>query len=135
MATSTYLLSTVMMGVLVLGVAFVVARGRAWHSYRPQVFGRGERPATDDPFLWTLAFVVLLAVSLGGTLFVLGGGSTTLVMAGAGVLVAAFLVAGVYVTAKSNGHPHSHAVGEAVVTLGALVLLGVVGWLLTTAGA
>ena len=110
---ATYLLSTALMGVLVLGIAFVVARGRAWHEYRPQ-FVRPEDFSVDgDPLLLMLGFILLIVVTLGTTLFAVG----------------------VYVTARSNGHPHSHAVGEAIITLGALVLATVVGWLLLTAGA
>jgi len=135
MATSTYLLSTALMGVFVLAVGFLVARGRAWESYTPRLFGRdsGER-LSENPTALTAGFVLLLVVGIGLTLLA-AGGNTVVFLAGAGALVVGFLVLGVYVTAKSNGHPHSHAVGEAIVTLGAVVLVGLVGWLLTTAGA
>lgn len=132
---ATYLLSTALMGVLVLGIAFVVARGRAWHEYRPQ-FVRPEDLSVDgDPLLLMLGFILLIVVTLGTTLFAVGGGGVAAFLGVAAALVVGFLAVGVYVTARSNGHPHSHAVGEAIITLGALVLATVVGWLLLTAGA
>jgi amino acid permease len=145
MATPLYLISTVLMGVLVVGVAVSVRRGRTWQSYTPQrdtadVTGdtadvTANTAGSDRSLPFVLVFVVLIGGTLGTTLFVLGGGTTAVVFGSAAVLVLAFLVAGVYATARSNGHPRSHAVGEAFVALGALVLGGVVGWLLTTAGA
>ena len=132
---ATYLLSTALMGVLALGIAFVVARGRAWHEYRPQ-FVRPEDLSVDgDPLLLMLGFILLIVVTLGATLFAVGGGGVAAFLGVAAALVVGFLAVGVYVTARSNGHPHSHAVGEAIITLGALVLATVVGWLLLTAGA
>ena len=134
--TATYLLSTALMGVLVLGVALVVARGRSWHDYRPQFLSQTKDVSLGgNPLLLMLAFILLLGVTVGVTLFAAGGGSVAAFLGVAGALVVGFLATGVYVTARSNGHPHSHAVGEAIVTLGALVLLAVVGWLLVTAGA
>jgi hypothetical protein len=136
MATSTYLLSTALMSVLVLGVAFVLARGRAWHEYRPELFRRDtDVGLASDPLVWLVVFLLLLGVSMGVTLFAAGGGSTVLFLAVAAVLVVGFLLSGIYTTARSNGHPHAYAVGEAIIALGVLVLIGIVGLLLTTAGA
>ncbi len=134
MATA-YLLSTALMGVLVLGVAFVVARGRAWHEYRPQFVRKEAVSVGDDPAMLTVVFLLLIGLTLGATLFVVGGGDVVLFLAVVAALVVGFLVLGVYATARSNGHPHSHAVGEAIVALGALLLVAIVGWLFTTAGA
>jgi hypothetical protein len=132
---ATHLLSTALMGVLVLGIAFVVARGRAWHEYRPQFVRREDLSVGGDPLPLMLGFIVLIVVTLGATLFAVGGGGVAAFLGVAAALVVGFLAVGVYVTARSNGHPHSHAVGEAIITLGALVLVAVVGWLLLTAGA
>jgi len=132
---ATYLLSTALMGVLVLGVAVMIARGRAWHEYRPELF-RGEGlPSGDDPTLLTVGFLLLVLVAIGVTLFAAGGGSVAAFLGVAGLLVVGFLVVGVYATARSNGHAYSLAVGEAIATLGAVLLVVLVGWLLTTAGA
>ncbi len=131
----TYLLSTALMGVLVLGLAVAVARGRAWHEYRP-TFAPGERlPSGDDQSLLTAGFLLLIVLVLGGTLFAAGGGNVAVFVGVIAALFVGFLAVGVYATARSNGHPHSHAVGEAIATLGAVVLVVVVAWLLTTAGA
>jgi len=132
---ATYLLSTALMGLLVLGVAFVVARGRAWHEYTPQFVRKEDVSVGDDPATLTVIFLLLIGLTLGTTLFVVGGGNVALFLAVVAALVVGFLALGVYTTARSNGHPHSHAVGEAIITLGAVLLLGIVGWLLTTAGA
>jgi hypothetical protein len=123
------------MGVLVLGVALVVARGRAWHEYRPQFVRKENVSVGDDPALLTVIFLLLIGLTLGTTLFVVGGGNVAIFLAVVGALVVGFLGLGVYATARSNGHPHSHAVGEAVVTLGAVLLVVIVGWLFVTAGA
>lgn len=136
MATSTYLLSTALMSVLVLGVAFVLARGRAWRQYRPQLFGPdADLDITNDAFALSVGFILLLVVSIAVTLFAAGGGSMTAFLAVAGALVVGFLLAGIYSTARTNGHPHSYAVGETILVLGALVLVTIAGWLLATAGA
>jgi FtsH-binding integral membrane protein len=124
------------MSVLILGVAFVLARGRAWYGYRPDLLKRGTgEDLTRDPLFLMVGFVLLIGVSMAVTLIAAGGGSVTTFLAVAGALVVGFLLSGIYTTARSNGHPHAYAVGEAVITLGVLVLVAIVGWLLMTAGA
>jgi hypothetical protein len=136
MVTSSYLVSTALMSVLILGVAFALARGRAWYGYRPELLRRGTAGGiTRDPLVLMIGFVVLIGVSMAVTLIGAGGGSATTFLAVAAALVVGFLLSGIYTTARSNGHPHAYAVGEAVITLGALVLVAIVGWLLMTAGA
>ncbi len=130
-----YLLSTALMGVLVLGVAAVVARGRAWHDYKPEFLAREDVSVGDDQTVLTLAFLVLIALTLGVTLLAVGGGNVLVFLGIVGALVVGFLAVGVYASARSNGHPHSHAVAESIIALGAVLLVGLVGWLLTTAGA
>jgi hypothetical protein len=136
MVTSTYILSTALMSALILGVAFLLARGRAWYGYRPELLRReGQTGLASDPLVWMVAFVLLIGVSMAVTLVAAGGGSAVTFLAVAGALVVGFLLSGIYTTARSNGHPHAYAVGEAVLTLGGLVLVAIVGWLLATAGA
>lgn len=137
MATSAYLVSTVVMGVLFVSVALAVARGRDWRRYsseREAPPGVTSRLANDGT-AWIVGFVLLVAAAIGATLVAAGGGGTTLVVAGGGAAAIAFLTVGIYSAAKSRGHPHSHAVGEAIITLGAVSLVAIVGWLLLTAGA
>ena len=130
-----YLLSTALMGVLVLGVVAVVARGRAWHEYQPEFLTREDVSVGDDQTVLTLAFLLLIGLTLGVTLLAVGGGNVLVFLGIIGALVVGFLTVGVYASARSNGHPHSHAVAESIIALGAVVLVGLVGWLLTTAGA
>lgn len=137
MTTGVYLASAAVMGTLAVGVAGVLAYGRDWHRYAParrDQSGLSSRLVRDSRS-WLFGFVILGIGALAGTLFALEGGSMTLVLLGVGAIVAGFLAAGVYITATSRGHPHSHAVGEAVITLGALGLAAVVLRLILTTGA
>lgn len=138
MAPAAYLASAVLMGTLALLVLVAVSVGRDWHHYTPRLgrpeAGRLARLARDDR-VWILAFVVLVVAATAGTLAALGGGSTAVTFGGAGVIVLAFLLVGVYAVGRSRGHPHAYAVGEAVVTLGVVFLVALTGWLLTSFGA
>ncbi len=137
MAT-VYLASMIVMGVLALGVGLWSARSRQWESYTPpsvdSAGGALSRLASDER-TWIVSFVVLALGITGITLAVLGGGPTTMIYAVAGLLVVGFLVVGTYAAGRSVGHPHAHAVGEAVAAFGGVFLLAVVGYLLTSFGA
>lgn len=138
MAPAAYLASTVLMGTLALVVFVAVAVGRDWRHYTPRLSrpegGLLARLARDGR-VWILAFVALVVAATAGTLATLGGGSTTVLFGGAGAIVLAFLLVGVYAVGRSRGHPHSYAVGEAIAALGAVFLLALTGWLLTSFGA
>lgn len=136
MATSTYLVSAAVMGALAVGV-FVLAAGLDWRRYRvPREDGGGWLDwAATDVSAWLVGFVVLTVAAVAGLVVVLQSGSGALFVGGLGIVFAGFLAFAVYVTGKSRGHPHSHAVGEALVALGAAGLIAVVAWLLLTAGA
>jgi hypothetical protein len=138
MASTVYLASMVVMGVLALLVIALTATGRDWVSYSPQIGppspGRLAGLA-QDVRVWVLAFFVLVLVATAGTITAASGGSTTLLLAGLGVVVFGFLTLGVYFTGRSRGHAHSYAVGETVITIGALILVALAAFLLTNFGA
>lgn len=84
--------------------------------------------------VWPAAFVLLIITTVGLTVLGLGAGQTTMLLGFIGATVVAFLVLGVYFMARSHGHPFSHAVGEAIVILGAVWILAVIGWVLLNDG-
>lgn len=136
MAPSTYLASAIVMGILFVGVVAVLSNGQSRRSDRARREASGGLSRlVHDGRAWQLGFVLLSLAVIGVTVTTLSGGGSGAVFLGAGGLFAAFLAAGVYVAAKSHGHPHSHAVGEAVVALGALGLVVVVVQLIATSGA
>lgn len=138
MASPVYLASMVVMGVLALVVIAYTATGRDWKHYTPEI----SRPEGDtlsrlasSTAVWILLFFALVALGLAATLVALGGGSTTFLVGVVGLLVLGFLVLGIYAAGRSRGHPHSTAVGEVILTLGALFLVVLAAYLLTSFGA
>lgn len=93
----------------------------------------GPTPETESP-MWPVGFLLLVVATVLLTVLGLGGGQMTILLGFLGAGVVGFLVAGVFVMARSHGHPYSHAVGEAVVTLGAVWLVAVVAWVLLDDG-
>lgn len=134
MAPSAYIVSAAVMGLLAVAV-LLATQGGGWRrdvgvTERPN----GKRRLAADRRVWLLGFVLLAIAAAVVPVVALGSGSPGIYLVGVGTAAVAFLVGGVYLTATARGHPHSHAVGEAVVTLGAVALVAVVGWLLLTAG-
>lgn len=138
MASSVYLVSMVVMGLLALLVIALTATGRDWVNYSPRIGppkpGRLAGLARNVQ-VWVLVFFLLVLLATAGTLAAAGGGSTTLLLAGLAILVFGFFTLGVYLTGRSRGHPHSYAVGETIITLGGVVLLVLAVYLLTSFGA
>lgn len=135
MTSSTYLASAAVMGVLAVAVGVVVLRGRPW--YRPAQ-RQGESTGGDRLIRslrgWLFGFSLLAFAAIGVTLAA-ASGETVLMVAVGGIALAALVAVGVYAVGRANGHPTSHAVGEALVALGGLGLIAVVAWLLTSFGA
>jgi pheromone shutdown protein TraB len=138
MSTSTYLVSAFVMGALVVGAAVLVSVGREWRQYkvrddpeRPNLLGR----LATDTGVWKLIYLALTLLGIAVTIFALANGNAALFVLSLGAGFAGFLGVSVYMLATASGHPHSHAVGEAVAVMAGLGLLVVVGWLLFTAGA
>lgn len=138
MASTVYLVSMAVMGLLALLVVTFTATGRDWNDYTPRISppeGDTLTELSSSPRVWVVLFFLVVALVLGATLATLGGGSATPVLALIGLLVIGFLVIGTYAAGRSRGHPHAYAVGETVLTLGALLLLVLTAYLLTSFGA
>jgi hypothetical protein len=138
MASTVYLVSMAVMGILALLVVALTATGRDWFDYSPRI-GSPDRDTlstlASSPRAWVVLFFLLVAVVLGATLSTLGGGSAAPVLALIGLLLVGFLVLGTYAMGRSLGHPHAYAIGETVITLGALLLVVLAAYLLTSFGA
>lgn len=118
------------MGALLVGLSTVLARDPQWRQYRPSLPSRPAAKAADDPEALLVGFFLAVLALGGGTLFVLGGGDLMVLLLVIGLALVAFLAGGVYVAGRSHGHPHSHAVGEAIIVVGGIGLLAVAGWLI-----
>lgn len=141
MSTSTYLVTAAVMGALSVALVVYVRHGVSWHrpielqqqlALPAGTFTGNSEPS--DTMGWMLGFLLLTVVTVVLTVFGLGAGQMMTLLWFIAVIVVAFLVLGVYTMARSHGHPYSHAVGEAIVTLGAVWLVAIIGWLLVTDG-
>ncbi|WP_101298305.1 hypothetical protein [Halegenticoccus soli] len=138
MAQLAYFVSTVLMGLFLLAVAVSLARGGGWRQYRVD-----DRRSTSDalarvagsPTAWTVGFLLLVFVSAAtAVLFVSGAGvpesikgAVGFVLAGVGLSVlAAYLVFGIYRSARYRGLKSAQAAAASVWVLGLLFVLAVV---------
>jgi len=138
MAESIYLASTLIMGLLIVGVVALALRARRWEHYTPQVaYGDlnagGGRPRSAigrvvaTPSVWTATYILLAVVFLGGVIVAAGGGVSMAgpaVMGALGAVLAGYVIGGVYVALRQHGRPTAQAVGGAAVALGGLFLIG-----------
>jgi amino acid transporter len=133
MVSSGILVSTVVMGVLLVGAAVAVARMRQWREYTPQLRATGSGVAalpgdTRDSGGVSgnaAAFVaaVLVAVVAGAAVVFDAG---TVALAGVAVaLVAAYFSWGVYAMARARGLPFAHSVGLSAWLFGFLLVGGI----------
>ncbi|MDS0280521.1 hypothetical protein [Haloarcula onubensis] len=126
----SWLTSTVLMGVAVLAVGWL-AWHRGWYQYSPTAAVTPVRDPgrlSEDPRALGVAFAVLVLAAVGGVAAYLTGPGPMVgaaVAAGAGGLLVAYLLGGVYLSATSRGHPRSLAVAESVTVAGALFLVAV----------
>jgi len=127
MANLSNVASTVLMGLLLVGVVVAVLRSRDWYDYSPtdEESGVGEtleRLARSET-VWMASFLVLVLLFGGAAvLFVSGGsvpGGVTLIGGAFAVVVTGYVYLGAYSSARSRGRPTSQAVAEATM----LVLL------------
>lgn len=137
------LVSTALMGALVLVLLGWVARSRGWYHYAPspalvpteQRAGGGEK-LSDDPRALAAAFALLVVGVVGGVVAYISGPVEqrpmieASVALAAGGLLAGYLLLGVYVSAMGRGHPRSLAVAESATVAGVLFLLAVTAQLL-----
>lgn len=138
MASYVYLASAVVMGLLGIIVFVATARGRNWYEYTPQI--SPPEPGvvgklTHDIRAWVLGFLILVVGATAAVLAAVSSGNLAFIFGLLGLLVVGFLTFGVYSAGRSRGHPHAYAVGEAVIALGTIVLLGITGNLVLSFGA
>jgi hypothetical protein len=136
MAQAEYLLSTLVTGGLLLGVAAAVGR-----AIGPDFEFQGpDRPAlasrlADDPRVWMLAFLTLVLVFGGGTVVFVGGfelPASAVAVAGAALVggtlavFVGYVFYGTYLAARARGRPSSMAAAQGATALGTLFLVALV---------
>jgi hypothetical protein len=135
MSISTHIASAATMGALLVATTLVLRSGRRWRMAPTR---RGDDSLLDwlvhDGVSWRVGFVLLTVVAIAGTMLAMASDNATMMLAGIAGAFITFAALGVYMLATTRGHPHSHAVGEAIITVGALTLVAVVADLLLTAG-
>lgn len=134
MAAITYLASTLLMGLVLLAIVVVVARSRNWRRTSPGVEpGDAFSRLLASPTTWVIVFAVAALGAAAGAVAVVGGAGVevpgeTVVLALAGtffLLLAVYLFAGVYASARSKGMGRAPAVGLGSAVIG-LLLLGLI---------
>lgn len=144
-----YLLSTVLMTVLLIAVTIGVTRSGQRATPSGQAGTRSgfaewsgrvdaDRPriveVAYNPMAWTVSFVVLAVVFIGGAVIVVQGlpggvgGETleTALLALGGAILGGYLFFGVFFAARDRFGQTAAAVGIAALTTGLLMLVGVV---------
>lgn len=143
MAVTSPVVSTVVMGVILVATVATLAkygspRGEWITTHRRYVPGGvegavGRRPSlADNTAVWTAAFLVLV-FGFGAAAVVLVGGFGvtvseslgTVVVALFGVVLTLYLGIGVYLAARSRGHPYSMAAAQSAAVLGLVALLAI----------
>ncbi|MBX0288113.1 hypothetical protein EGH22_17415 [Halomicroarcula sp. F28] len=118
------------MGVVVVAIGWL-AWHRGWADYSPAesaTRGGDTDSLWDDPWALAIAFAVLVVGAVGGVVAYItdpGPMVATAVVAGAGALLVAYLLGGVYLLTTSRGHPRSLAVAESATVAGTLFLVAV----------
>ncbi|WP_123536272.1 hypothetical protein [Halosimplex salinum] len=137
MVNTAYLASTVVMGLLGVGVFVLAQRLRGWEHYTPRVAygdidaGHG-RPATGlagvagRTSTWTAAYIVLvLGFLLGATVYASGAITGPSMIAALGALVAVYLVGGIYFAMREHGRPSAQAAAGSAVATGMLFVVAI----------
>lgn len=138
------LLASFLLGVLlVVGVIFLLSRGR--YRYSPRFAKReggplsGLHSAVRTPVAWTVAFVLLTLLAGGATVLAVGGFGVSAgiatgavaVLAGVGVVVlVSYVFYGTFVAARSRGLHAAQAAAFGSWAVGLLVLVAVAASLL-----
>ena len=151
-----YLLSTLLMGLLVIAVAIAIARsgqratpsgnaggrsGFAEWSGRSDVDSSRLLEVANNPTTWTVSFVLLAVVFLAGAILMIEGlpegmgidtGVLELVVLGiGGAILVGYVFLGAYFAARDRIGQTAAAVGIASAAIGLLLLIGVTVMLLT----
>lgn len=148
MAGINYVLSTVVMGLLMVGVAVAIVRVANWRQ-RPAAASGREGPggsgegdvlgrygaaigaATRNPTTWYVAFFVLVFGFVGGTIALVTsppaiGGVVFLVLGLAfGAVLCGFLVWGIYSSGRYRGLKSAQAAMAGAWALGSLLIVAI----------
>lgn len=129
MPNDALLISTVVMGLLLVGAALGTARLRKRPRYEPEFQSAShDGPVEPEVADWIQSNAVLLGTAALLAVFVaavlLGDGAIALVVV-TPVLIAAYLTWGVYNIARVRGLPRAHSVGLSAWMFG-VVLVGTV---------
>ncbi|MFB6268684.1 MAG: hypothetical protein ABEH83_01985 [Halobacterium sp.] len=127
------LVSTVVMGVLLVGAAAAVARMRRREQYTPRLRAAGQGVAaltgeTADSRgvdLDTVALVTAVLVAVLAVAAIALDAGTMVLTAVAPALIAVYFAWGVYSLGRSRGLPRAHSVGLSLWVFG-VVLVGVI---------
>lgn len=136
MAEMVYLASTVVMGLLGVGVFVLATRTRRWHHYTPQAAydldAGGGSPRSPLAKLagstgtWTVLYVLLVLGFMAGAMVYASGAITgPTVIAALGATVAIYLVGGVYFAMREHGRPSAQATAGSVITVGMLSVVAI----------
>lgn len=131
MAGLTYLVSTLVMGVVLVGVWFVVARLRHWERYSlPATDAQASRAtrAAKTPGTWTVGFLLAAFLAGGGAILLVSDLGASIALASPVVLLSAvfalllvgYLLWGVYHAVRVRGLGSAQAALAGVWTLGLL---------------
>ena len=144
MVNTAYLASTLVMGLLGVGVVVLVLRVRRWQQYTPRVAyddidAGGGRPTTGlarmagQTNTWTVAYVLLvLGFLLGAVVYSSGAVTGMTMIAAVGGLIAVYLVGGIYFAMREHGRPSAQAAAGSAVATGMLSVLAITVTLLVS---
>lgn len=129
MSQLTLLASTAVMGVLLIGTVLAVSR-QDWKRVLPdggQPANSGVSLDTGNPAVWSVAFLLLVAATLGGTLLLVTDTIPVAVAAGIIALpIPMYIVWGAYDAARQRGLHQPAALAAAAWMAGMLFTVGVV---------
>lgn len=138
MADLANLASTVVMGLLLIGVVVAVVRGRDWYDYEPTEapdLGETLLSVARHPATWMVAFFALVGGFGAATVMLVTDaslpGGTALIWVGFGIVLGGFAFLGAYSSARMRGRPNAQAVAEGAFLLGFLVLAVIAARLVT----
>lgn len=139
MAALSYLVSTLVMGVVLLGVWLVVARARHWEHYTlpatvsADAEGSRVTRAAQTPTTWIVGFLLVTFLAGGATILLVSDvgaslalGPVVVVSAIFAVMLIGYLLWGVYHSVRVRGLGSAQAALAGVWTLGMLFLGAVV---------
>lgn len=134
---ATTLVSTLLMGLVLLVIVAVVLRLRNWRRESPGRRGSHRNwvnRVVQSPNAWGLGFVVVVVAITGGALIFVGGLSVagvdqqaigTGLIAAFGILIGILFFGGIYSAARARGVARSLAIAVGTGVLGLLFIGGI----------